>query len=137
MTDLSITVANVVAGSDAVINRGGQAGEAITQGQTVYLDASTKKYLKADCNSAIAAARQAGGIALNGASLNQPLAVLKSGPITIGATLVAGNPYYLSSTAGGIKPAADLATGDDICLLGLASSTTVLNVDIQFPGVVK
>ncbi len=137
MTDLSITAANVVAGSDAVINRSGQAGEAITQGQPVYLDPTTKKYLKADCNSATAVARQATGIALNAASLNQPLAVQKSGSITIGGTLVAGNPYYLSSTAGGIKPAADIATGDYICLLGLAASTTVLNIDIQFPGVVK
>jgi len=137
MSDVSITPGNVVAGSDAVINRSGIAGETITAGQPVYLDSATKKFLKADCNSATAAARQAGGIALNGASLNQPLAVHKSGSLTIGGTLVAGNPYYLSSTAGGIKPAADLATGDYICLLGLAASTTVLNVDIQFPGVVK
>ncbi len=137
MSDVSITPGSVVAGTNAVINRGGVAGETITAGQPVYLDPLTRKWLKADCNSATVAARQAGGLALNGASLDQPLAVHKSGPITIGGTLVAGSPYYLSSNAGGIKPAADLATGDYICLLGLAASTTVLNVDIQFPGVVK
>ncbi len=137
MTDVVITAGNVVAGSGAVINRSGVAGEAITAGQPIYLDTTTKKYFKADCNSATAIARHAAGIALNAASLNQPIDFIKSGPLTVGGTLVAGSPYYLSSTAGGIKPAADLATGDYICLLGLAASTTVLNVEIQFPGVVK
>jgi hypothetical protein len=91
--------------------------------------------MKADSNSGTAAAKTAGGIALNGASLNQPLAVQKSGDITIGATLTAGARYYLSETAGGIQPEADLASGEYVCLIGLAKSTTVLAISIQAPGV--
>lgn len=135
MADLSITAASVVAGSNATTERG-TAGETITAGQVVYRDATTGKYLKADNNSATAAVRQPRGIALNGAALNQPLGVLTSGDITIGATLTAGARYYLSETAGGIQPEADLATtGEYVALIGLAKSTTVLAVDIQYPGV--
>jgi hypothetical protein len=42
----------------------------------------------ADSDSATAEARKPTGIALNGAALNQPLAVQKSGDITAGGTLV-------------------------------------------------
>ncbi len=134
MSDLSITAANVVAGSNAVIDRAHAAGETITAGNAVYLG-SSGKWMLADSNSATAAAKTAGGIALNGASLNQPLAVQKSGDITIGATLTAGARYYLSETAGGIQPEADLASGEYVCLIGLAKSTTVLAISIQAPGV--
>ncbi len=134
MADLSITAASVVASSDAS-RQTGSAGEPITAGQAVYLDPTVKKWLKADSNSATAAAKKAGGIALNSAALNQPLSVAVSGDVTIGATLVAGSAYYLSETPGGIQPAADLATGENVCMVGLAKSTTVLTVAIQAPGV--
>ncbi|QIG68724.1 hypothetical protein EVB67_074 [Rhizobium phage RHph_TM3_3_14B] len=134
MADLVITAANVVAGSNSSAVAG-VAGETITAGKPVYQSSTTKKWMLADSNSATAEARQAKGIALNGASLNQPIAVHKSGDITIGATLVAGTAYFLSDTPGGICPLADVGSGEYICQLGLAKSTTVLAVDIQFPGV--
>ncbi|MBX4992899.1 hypothetical protein ABID08_002072 [Rhizobium binae] len=134
MADLVIVAANVVAGADSSAVTG-VAGETITAGKAVYLSSTTKKWMLADSNSVTAEARQAKGIALNGASLNQPIAVHKSGEITIGATLVAGTAYYLSDTAGGICPLADVGAGEYVCLLGLAKSTTVLAVDIQFPNV--
>jgi hypothetical protein len=134
MTDLVVTAANVVAGSDATAVTG-VAGETITAGKAVYLSSSTKKWMLADSNSATAEARQAKGIALNGASLNQPIDVHKSGDITIGATVVAGTAYYLSDTPGGICPLADVGTGEYVCLLGLAKSTSVIAIDIQYPGV--
>lgn len=134
MADLTITPANVVAGSNASI-ASGTAGETITAGQAVYLSSTTKKWMLADSNSATSEARQAKGIALNGASLNQPVSVQTSGDITIGGTLVAGSAYYLSETPGGIQPAADLAVGEYVCLLGLAKSISVLSIGIQFPGV--
>jgi hypothetical protein len=89
----------------------------------------------ADSNSATAEARKAGGIALNGASLNQPITVHKAGDLTLGAVLTAGTAYYLSDTPGGICPLADVGAGEYVCQLGLAKSTTVLAVDIQFPNV--
>ncbi|WP_353641325.1 hypothetical protein [Mesorhizobium sp. WSM2239] len=134
MVDLVITAANVVAGSNAT-KEVGTAGEAMTAGQAVYRSSATSKWMLADANSATAEARQATGVALNGASLNQPLTVQKAGDITIGATLVAGTAYYLSDTPGGICPVADIGAGEYVCLLGLAKSTTVLAVDIQYPNV--
>lgn len=134
MADLSITAANVVAANTAA-RQSGMAGETITAGQAVYLDPTVKKWLKADSNSATAAAKTAGGIALNAAALNQPLAVATSGDVTIGAALTAGSAYYLSETPGGLQPAADLASGENVCLIGLANSASVLNIAIQAPGV--
>jgi hypothetical protein len=133
MTDLVITAASVVAGDGAT--KEGIAGETITAGQAVYLSSTAHKWMKADSNSATAEAREAIGIALNGASLNQPMEVQTRGPITIGATLTAGTAYYLSDTPGGICPLADVGAGEYVCLLGLASSTTVLDLDVQFPNV--
>lgn len=134
MADITLTPANVVAGSDSSAVTG-VAGETIAAGKAVYLSSTTKKWMLADSNSATAEARKAKGIALNGASLNQPVAIHKAGDITIGGTLVAGTAYYLSDTPGGICPLADVGAGEYVCLLGLAKSTTVLAVDIQFPGV--
>ena len=134
MADLSITAANVVAGSNArVVN--GTAGATVTAGQVVYRDATTKKFGLADCDSATAGVRVAFGIALNGASDGQPLAVLTEGDITIGATMTAGLAYYLSPTAGGIGVVGDLSTGDYPTLIGIAKSTSVLAVEINASGV--
>lgn len=134
MADLTITAANVVAGSNAETERG-TAGATITAGQVVYKDAATNKYLLADDNSATAAARVPRGVALNGAANNQPLAVQTSGDITIGATLTAGVVYYLSDTPGAIGPVADLAAGEYPTALGIAKSTTVLTLNITSAGV--
>lgn len=134
MADISITAANVVAGENSSRD-GGAAGETIVAGKNVYLSSATKKWMLADSNSATAEARKAGGIALNGASLNQPLAVHKAGDITIGGTLTPGVAYYLSDTPGGLCPVADIGTGEYVCQIGIAKSASVLAVSIQFPNV--
>lgn len=134
MADLTITAASVVAGTNAQ-RASGTAGETIAAGKPVYLSSTTKKWMLADSNSATVEARTAGGIALNGASLNQPIDVQTSGDITIGATLTAGTAYFLSDTPGGICPLADVGTGEYVCQLGLAKSASVLALAIQFPGI--
>jgi hypothetical protein len=133
MADISITAANVVAGSDAV-RESGTAGATVTAGQLVYLDTSDMKYKLADSNGA-AALRVPNGIALNGASNGQPLSVQKGGDITIGGTLTAGIPYFLSDTPGGLCPLPDIGTGEYSCIIGIAKSTSVLAVNIQPSGV--
>lgn len=132
MADLSLTAANVVPGSNAKIQHG-IAGETITAGQAVYKSGGT--WLKADSNSAVAAARQAQGIALCGSSNNQPISVQTEGDVTIGGTMTAGLAYYLSDTPGGICPVADVGSGEYVCILGASKSTTVLAINIQFPNV--
>lgn len=131
MADLSITAANVLAGEGSVTDRG-VAAVAITAGQVVYKNAAGKFDL-ADTDSATAIVRKPYGIALNGAAAGQPLGVLKSGPVTIGATVTKGVAYYLSGTPGGICPVADVATGDYTAIIGIATSASVLMVDIQAP----
>lgn len=135
MTDISITAASVVAGSDADILAPALAGETIAAGKAVYKSSTTKKWMLADSNSATAEARTPGGVSLNSASLNQPLVVQKSGDITIGGTLTAGVAYYLSDTPGGICPVADVGSGEYSCLLGIAKSASVLDLNIQASGV--
>lgn len=134
MADLSITAANVLAGEGAVTDRG-VAAVAITAGQVVYKNAAGKFDL-ADTDSATAIVRKPYGIALNSAAAGQPISVLKSGPVTIGATVTRGVAYYLSGTAGGICPVADVASGDYTAIIGIATSSTVLMVDIQAPDAV-
>lgn len=135
MADLTITATSVLAGGGATITEG-VAGAAITAGQVLYHDADAGTWKLADCDIASpAAARSPKGIALNGAAVGQPLKILTKGPITIGATLTAGVAYYLSGTAGGICPVADLATGDYPTIIGIATSTTVLDVLFHESGV--
>lgn len=136
MVDLTITPANVVVSGTGQNRVNGTAGETVTAGKAVYLDPTSHKWMLADNNHpTIAAARKAGGVALNGASLNQPITVLTSGDVTIGATMTANIPYFLSDTPGGICPIADVGTGEYLCQIGLAKSTTVLAVGIQATGV--
>jgi hypothetical protein len=134
MADLTITAANVVAGSGAK-KVSGTAGATVTAGQVVYLDAADGKYKLADCDSSTAAVRSPAGVALHGASNNQPLTICTSGPVTIGATMTAGVTYYLSPNPGGIAPVADILGGDFPVIMGIATSATVLNVKIQEAGV--
>lgn len=134
MADLSLTAANVLPGTGAKIEHG-TAGDTITAGKLVYRDASSGRYELADSNSATAAARLPRGFALNGAADGQPLAVLYDGPITLGAVLTAGVAYYLSDTPGGICPVADIGSGEYSVYLGIATSTSVLDVSIQASGV--
>jgi hypothetical protein len=136
MADLTITAASVLAGSGAV-KETGVAGASVTAGQAVYKDASdSNKFKLADNDSATAAVRSFYGIALHAAGSGQPLTVLKSGPITIGATTAVGTVYCLSSTAGGICPSADIATGDYNTVIGIGTSTTVIQVQPLAAGAV-
>lgn len=133
MADLSITTTAVLAAADAVTENG-TAGATITAGQVLYKDSSDGLWKLADNNSATAAVRTPQGIALNGAASGQPVRVLKSGNLTLNAVLTAGVAYYLSDTAGGICPVADLATGEYPSVIGIATSTTVLKVNITTSG---
>lgn len=134
MADLVITAASVLPGSGATI-REVTWGATVTAGKVVVADPATGKWVLADNNHATAALRIAAGIALNGGADGQPGHVLTAGPVTLGAVLTAGVAYYLSDTAGGIAPVADVGSGERSVLLGIATSTTVLDFDVQDSGV--
>lgn len=137
MADLSVTAANVIASANAVILRQYNAGAAITAGQIVYLDANSKWQLM-DANAAATGNHPDNirGVALGGGANNQPIAVAtKDSWFTPGATLGNGIAYYASPNAGGIAPVADLAAGNYPTVLGIARSTTVLNLDPTASGI--
>lgn len=133
MSDLSVTAANVLAGEGAT-KETGIAGAAITAGQTVFKDSADGKYKLADSNHATAANRVPRGVALNTAGTGQPLQIATKGPVTIGATLTAGVSYYQSDSPGGICPLADVGSGEYATFIGIATSTTVLDVGIKASG---
>ena len=104
MADLSITAANVKRKTGAVVVEY-VAGETITAGQTLYVDSTTGKAMKAMCDGTAAQANVI-GIALNGASLDQPVDIQTAGRIALG-TGTEGMVYTLSDTAGGIAAHSD------------------------------
>lgn len=126
MAELSITPGNVLPGAGAVVEAG-IAGGTITAGMAVY-KAADNTIIATDADSATVAARQAIGIALNGASAGQPVDYMKmGGEITIGGTMTAGLTYYLSgATAGAICVLADVGGTEYLSIVGIAKSTTVL-----------
>ena len=132
MADLSITAANVLAASGAVIQSGtlGATGPA---GQVVYLDSSTQKLRRADADLSVAAA-EVGGILLNGGGDGQPIDYVLSGGVDVGATLTVGEIYVLSGTAGGLAPEADLASSDWVTVLGVATAADNLKLSIIASG---
>lgn len=135
MADLVITAASVLAGSESTTENG-TAGAVVTAGQVVSLDPATGKLVLTDADG-VADIRRPRGVALNSASANQPLRILKAGDLTVNAVLTAGVSYFASPTPGGIAPRADVLTGDYVTHIGIARSTTVLAVDFQWSGVVS
>lgn len=130
MTDITITSTSVKPGLNAALDTG-SAGAAVTAGQAVYRDSGA--YKLTDNN--LTAAEAAVGIAVSGAASGQPLVVQTSGQLSMGATLTKGAAYYASATAGGICLFADLVTGDAVILLGIAVSTSVLDLHVVNTGV--
>lgn len=140
MADLTITAANVLPSTGANINTNRTAGETITAGMAVYLTTdNTWKKAQHDGTQAEAGGSGPGsdnvGIALNGASSGQPLHVLTSGDCTIGATVTVGERYFLSATAGGICPTADVASTDYVTFLGLGITAAVIRFKPLISGI--
>ena len=135
MADISQTAANVAAGSSTTRVQLVQAGEAITQGQPVYL-ASDGKYYQTDANDTAVKA-QAKGVAVSPASTDGYFLMAVDGLINLGATLAVGQVYVVSATKGAIAPYGDLTTNDYVTILGVATTTALLDINILVSGVQK
>ena len=127
MADLAITAANVAGSGD---QRQGVAGGSITAGQPVRKSGS-QLIAASDASAADAAVV---GIALHAASSGQPLVYLASGNIDLGATLAIGKVYVLS-TSGGIAPVDDIAGGEFVTVLGVATTASNLKIGFVHSGV--
>lgn len=126
---------SVTPGANAVLEIA-LCGEAITAGNWVYRDASDGNLLKKLVNTSLAAA-QAYGVAMGGAPDNGAVVVQKSGTINGTATLVVGEHYFASATAGSQEPSADVGSGDFATHLGQAPTATSFEIDIQHAVVAR
>lgn len=138
MVDLVITGNQVLKGTDAQIESG-IAGEAIAAaGKAVYKKAADGKIYLADANLSDEAAGCI-GVTLHPADTGQPVQYQRGKKITLGAGAApaAGTLYVLSATAGGIAPAADLASGMRATYLGAGDGAGGLDLHIHASGVTK
>ena len=133
MADLTVTATDVVPVAGAYSSSSGIAGATITAGQVLYLDAVTTTLKLAD-NNVDAATAAVVGVALHGATSGQPIEYATSGSLTF-STMVVGETYIVSGTAGAIAPVADISTGR-VSYVGYASTATNLVLTIRATGVV-
>lgn len=130
MADITQTAANVLAGTGAR-KVTGVSGGTIVAGNSVYLDTVAGTYKLADAGGASAAIAVA-GVALTNSSAGQPIVVQTEGQVNLGATLTAGQVYIVSGAApGGIAPVSDMTAGDRVGILGIAISTSLLEIGLQ------
>lgn len=134
MVDVTVTAANVAIGSGAQTVTL-QAGAAINAGQLVYYDTTTGTAKLADADALASAALSGMAISESAGATGQFITVVTRGYVTMNAGLTAGVTYYVSTTAGGVAPFADLGSGDYITVVGTAVSTTSLYVNPFASGV--
>lgn len=111
------------------------AAVSILQGEVVYLDnARQLQRCEADVSAVEANAL---GIALNGASPNQPCVVQTDGVIDLGAgaSPPAGEHYCVSPNPGRIAPDADIAAGMFKTTLGLGIGSNLMKLSLNASGV--
>jgi hypothetical protein len=138
MADISVTASAVKPTSSATVIARGTAGGTITAGQALYLDSADNK-LKTAISTTQAQANAVVGIALHGASVDQPIAYATTGDVTFNAVLTAGTVYVLGGASGGISPSADLDSNNNRygVVLGISTSTTVLRMGVIISGAIN
>ncbi|NDE15348.1 hypothetical protein EBZ80_10500 [bacterium] len=127
MANYTFTAADITADASATI-KNGTAGDTITAGQAVYLKLDDSRKVWRASKGAAASAIVA-GIALNSASAGQPVFYCERGIVNVTSGQVAVGAVVVLSTAGGLSPAADLASGNRVCVVGvgLASNKILVN----------
>jgi len=132
-TDYSVTATSVLASSSATTSRG-TAGTSITAGQSLAKAADGTLVLF-DANAA-APANVFLGISLSGGATGQPIFyVTADTSFTPGFTVAAGAIVIGSSTAGGLCPAADLATGHYLTIVGVGIGSNKIKMSPVAAGV--
>ena len=136
MADYSITAANVKPVNGTTSVKGPfAAGAALTPGQSIFRHVSDNKWYMLDIDDPTAMANistkpdSIGVLMFGGAAIDDLLYVAVKGPIYAGTTLNTLVAVYGSDTAGGLKPGADLDSGDVPVLMGTPLSTTILYLD--------
>ncbi len=142
MADLIPLDSAVMAGAGAT-SFDAISGEALTAGQSVYLDGSDQdENGQGKAKGALAAgsleqATVRGILLNNAAGPNQPVRILRQGQIQFGVAVAQGEIYVVSVNAGGIAPAGDLVATNRVAILGIAIDATFLDVQLNAPGTQK
>lgn len=132
MADLTQTAANVQTGSGSNIQRR-NAAVAVTAGDAVYVDGNGAVDL---CeNDQTAAEAACAGVALNDAAIGQPVTFQVTGQINLGATLTVGEVYVCGAAPGGIAPVADVIAAEFMTVIGVAISTSEIEMGLLPSGV--
>lgn len=134
-TNISITPANVKRSANGQVTFNAFAGATIAAGETCYVDPDTSKCLLADAN---VAGKQPTHVALNSASLDQPIAVSDlDSDLTIGAHGEAiGTPLYQSPDPGKVCTFSELGSGDAVSLVFITKTATTVSFKINTGGVI-
>jgi hypothetical protein len=136
VADLTIASADVVSGAAAAFTQG-IAGEVIDAGEWCYLDATTHTYKLATANGVQALAEGVGMAVNSAAALGQALRLQKGGQVAVGGTVVVGQLYLVSTTAGKLRPVSDLASGQWVSLAAVGLSGNVLDLHPVNMGVLR
>jgi len=141
MSDISQTAANVAIGVSTTPTRTVQVGESVTQGMPLYTSTDGKVY-QCDANdTAVKAAVEY--IALTPASTDgYCLVALPSETpgrslVNLGATLAVGTVYAVSATKGAIAPIADISSTQFVTVLGIATTTALLDFQPSISNTAK
>lgn len=138
MPTLTVTLADVGVGSSTCKVKATpvQVGEAVDQGQPLYLDTTDSKYYRCIANGTVTQA-ETEYIAMTAASADGYVIVAEPGTspgeslVNLGATLVVGTCYAVDTTAGGIIEVQNVASGAYVTTLGIAVSAALLDFQIQ------
>ena len=138
MAAISVTASEVVAGSSATVTSG-TAGTTITAGQSVYKDTTSgnKWKLAASDLTTLEAGSGGIGVAVNGASDNQPIDVVTAGQVNFGASstnVSSGVSLCVGDVPGGIVPDADVTSGMYKTHLGVCTATDLCTIAATASG---
>ena len=133
MADLVITAANVrtLSSQPPRVVTYGENG--ITAGMALYEKSTDHKYYKAQNDNVDEVMAKA--IALSPGGTDEVGHVQVDGDVNPGATMVVGEVYCVSNTAGALAPIADIGTGERVRIVGWAKSASILSLLFKCDGV--
>ena len=128
MADITLTPANVIPSTNALISGSGKAGATIVAGNCLYKAADGTLKL-CDANGA-SPLYNFFGIAANSAAPGQMVAYVTKDPaLAIGSGQAIGTFLKTSTTAGLMAPIADAISGEFVTVLGVINSDGTLNLN--------
>lgn len=135
MAAITITEANVnINAADSTVTVI-QFGEAVSAGETIYLDSGDSKYYLSANTSA--SASSCSGVALKGGAADGYGILIPTGQsYVVGGTVAVGEIYVVGG-AGEIVPIGDLVSTNWVTILGTGISTTEIELNVKKSNIQK